>query len=76
MISTESPNFALNARTAADVIDGLTAQGYNVQINGTTPVPLSTCTATGIHPTLDDTATLEQKQHTLVTVDVSCPLHC
>ncbi|HEX4588250.1 MAG TPA: hypothetical protein VH185_09855 [Mycobacterium sp.] len=64
-----------NAGTAADIVDGLKAEGYNVQINGLVQVPLKLCTTTGIHPTLDDSATLQEKQHTQVFVDVSCPSH-
>jgi hypothetical protein len=64
-----------NAGTAADVIDSLKAEGYNVQINGSTPVPLSRCSATDVHPSLDPSATPEQKQNTRVFVDVSCPSH-
>jgi hypothetical protein len=64
-----------NAGTAADVVDGLESEGYNVQINGLAQVPLKLCTATGVHPRLDDSATLEEKQQTQVFVDVSCPSH-
>jgi hypothetical protein len=61
--------------SAADTAASLRAQGYQVQINGGTPgVQLSRCTVTGINPaTLDDSASLQQRQHTLVTIDVSCP---
>jgi hypothetical protein len=38
-------------------------------------VPLKLCTVTDVHPRLDDAATLEEKQHTQVFVDVSCPSH-
>jgi hypothetical protein len=64
-----------NAGTAADVVDNLKAEGYNVQVNGLVQVPLNLCTSTGVHPRLDDSATLEEKQHTQVFVDVSCPSH-
>jgi hypothetical protein len=64
-----------NAGTAADVVDDLKAEGYNVQVNGIVQVPLKLCTSTGVHPRLDDSATLEEKQHTQVFVDVSCPSH-
>ncbi|HKP42779.1 hypothetical protein [Mycobacterium sp.] len=64
-----------NAGTAADVVSGLKDEGYNVQVNGIVSVPLSTCAVTGIHPTLPNRATLEEKQHTQVFVDVSCPSH-
>jgi len=62
-----------HAETAADAIDELKTQGYNVQINGLVQAPLSECTATGVHPSLDNTATLQEKEHTQVFVDVSCP---
>jgi hypothetical protein len=64
-----------HAETAADVVDDLTAEGYNVQINGLVQVPLKLCTATDVHPTLDESASLQEKQHTQVFVDVSCPSH-
>jgi hypothetical protein len=64
-----------NAGTAADVFDGLKAEGYNVQVNGLVQVPLKLCTATDVHPTLNESDTLQEKQHTQVFVDVSCPSH-
>jgi len=64
-----------NAGTAADVVDSLKSGGYNVQVNGIVAVPLKTCLVTDVHPRLDDSATLEDKQHTMVFVDVSCPSH-
>jgi hypothetical protein len=64
-----------NAGTAADVVDSLKAEGYNVQVNGFVQVPLKLCTATDVHPTLNETDTLQEKQHTQVFVDVSCPSH-
>jgi len=38
-------------------------------------VPLKLYTATDVHPRLDDSDTLQEKQHTQVFVDVSCPSH-
>ena len=64
-----------NAGTAADVVDNLKAEGYNVQVNGLAQVPLKLCNVTDVHPRLDDSATLQEKQHTQVFVDVSCPSH-
>jgi hypothetical protein len=64
-----------NAGTADIVVDDLKAEGYNVQVNGLVQVPLKLCTVTDVHPRLDDAATLEEKQHTQVFVDVSCPSH-
>ncbi|HZN79377.1 MAG TPA: hypothetical protein VFC01_06770 [Mycobacterium sp.] len=64
-----------NAGTAEDVVDSLKAEGYNVQVNGLVQVPLKLCTATDVHPTLDESDSLQDKQHTMVFVDVSCPSH-
>jgi hypothetical protein len=64
-----------SAGTAADVVDSLKAEGYNVQVNGLVQVPLKLCTATDVHPSLNEADTLEEKQHTQVFVDVSCPSH-
>jgi hypothetical protein len=64
-----------NVGTAADVVASLKTEGYNVQVNGLVQVPLKLCTATDIHPSLDESATLQEKQHTQVFVDVSCPSH-
>jgi hypothetical protein len=64
-----------NAGTAADVVASLKAEGYNVQVNGLVQVPLKLCTATDVHARLNDSDTLEEKQHTMVFVDVSCPSH-
>lgn len=63
------------AGTAADVVDSLKTEGYNVQVNGLVQVPLKLCAVTDVHPRLDDASTLEEKQHTQVFVDVSCPSH-
>jgi hypothetical protein len=64
-----------SADAADAVVQNLQDQGYIVQINGgNTAVSLSRCTATGIHPTnLDPSASLQERQHTLVMVDVQCP---
>jgi hypothetical protein len=64
-----------NAGTAADVVDGLKSEGYNVQVNGLVQVPLKLCNVTDVHPSLNDSDTLQEKQHTQVFVDVSCPSH-
>jgi len=64
-----------NAGTAEDVVNSLEAEGYNVQINGLVQVPLKLCTATDVHPSLDESASLQDKMHTQVFVDVSCPSH-
>ena len=64
-----------NAGTAADVVDSLKTEGYNVQVNGLVQVPLKLCAVTDVHPRPDEASTLEEKQHTEVFVDVSCPSH-
>jgi hypothetical protein len=60
---------------AADVVSELKAEGYNVQVNGIVSLPLAKCRVTDVNPTLDDSATMQDKQHTMVFVDVSCPSH-
>lgn len=63
-----------NSGTAADVISGLRAEGYRVQVNGTTNnSPLSDCSVTDINPLLKESATPEEKANTRVLVDISCP---
>ena len=58
------------------VVNNLKSQGYNVQVNGgSAGVPLSRCTVSGVHPSLNESDSLQEKQHTLVTVDLSCPSH-
>jgi hypothetical protein len=64
-----------NDGTAEDVVSELETEGYNVQVNGLVQVPLSTCRVTDVHPTLPDSATLQDKMHTMVFVDVACPSH-
>lgn len=65
---------AANSSDDADgVVSSLKSQGYNVQI-----VParasLAGCSVVGIHPSnLDQSASLQEKQHTLVEVVVACP---
>lgn len=59
--------------TAADTVASLESEGYRVALNGTVSDSLSRCAVTGIHPRLDDSATLEERQNTTVFVDVSCP---
>jgi hypothetical protein len=63
--------------SADNVINQLRSFGYNVQVNmnGAQNVPLSTCTANGIHG-LPNGAPLEgapTTQFTTVYVDVTCP---
>jgi hypothetical protein len=62
--------------SARAVIDDLTEQGYNVEINwvsGVSSVPLSQCSVNGIHN--PDHSTGPPSTFTTVYVDVSCPNH-
>jgi hypothetical protein len=55
-------------------VQSLKGEGYNVQVNGgASGVPLSRCSVSGINPVLNESDSLQAKQHTLVTVDVVCP---
>jgi hypothetical protein len=64
----------LGGSSAADTVQSLQAQGFNVQINGTAIVPLSRCTTTGVNgvPAAHTAGQLET-QFTTVYVDISCP---
>jgi hypothetical protein len=65
-----------NADGADVVVSNLRNQGYNVKVLGTGDNPSPQCSVTGIHPdpkNLDQSASFQEKQHTLVEVDVSCP---
>lgn len=63
-----------DADTADVVVNSLETQGYNVQYVPSVPRSLlPKCSVTRIHPNLDQSASLQEKQHTLVEVDVSCP---
>ncbi|WP_431234705.1 hypothetical protein ACQ856_09300 [Mycolicibacterium psychrotolerans] len=57
---------------AGDTVSELSDQGYNVQINGPVPVPLSRCKTTGIHGIPNAVDALPPSS-TTVYVDVSCP---
>jgi hypothetical protein len=59
------------ASSAADTVNTLHAQGYNVQINGSVTAPLSACLVTGVHG--DSAGPTGPTQFTTVYVDVSCP---
>jgi hypothetical protein len=62
--------------SAQSVIDGLTAEGYNVVINwltGYDTVPLSACTVSNINN--PDDSVPPAGTFTTVYVDVSCPNH-
>jgi hypothetical protein len=62
--------------SAASVIDTLTSQGYDVQINWITGVsdrPLGECRVLGVHN--PDAAGPPPTTFTTVYVDVSCPNH-
>jgi len=63
---------------AADTINELQGQGYNVQINGSPSVPLSECTTTGVYGVPNTVASPGAHPGTVpfttVYVDVSCPV--
>ena len=62
---------------AADTVQTLRSEGYDVQINGTASVPLSRCTVTDVHgvPNAADSAAQQGNAtaFTTVYVDISCP---
>ncbi len=56
--------------SASDLVQSLTARGYNVMINGTVEGPLSECGVTGVHnPDTSGRAV----GFTTVYIDVDCP---
>ena len=57
---------------AGDTVSELRDQGYDVQINGSVPVPLSRCKTTGIYGVPNAIDALPPSSST-VYVDVSCP---
>jgi hypothetical protein len=59
--------------TAADTAASLAAEGYRVAFNGSVSVPLSECSVTGTHPSINASATPAEKENTTVFIDVSCP---
>jgi hypothetical protein len=70
----------LAATAAADpsaevVVRNLETKGYPVQWLPQVPRSLLTqCTVTGQHPSyLDPSASLQEKQHTLIEISVLCP---
>ena len=56
--------------SAADTISTLQGQGYNVQLNGTAPVPLSRCTVTGVDGVQ---SAPDPTRLNTVYVDFTCP---
>lgn len=64
---------------AADTINELRTEGYNVQINGSVSVPLSECVTTGVHGVSDTSDAASPHSGTVgfttVDVDVSCPVY-
>ena len=60
-------------QTADVVVNDLQSQGYPVKVVPPDS-PLGQCHVTWQYPRhLDPSASLQEKQHTLVEVDVSCP---
>lgn len=66
----------LGGAPAADVVNQLESQGYDVQINGSVDAPLSTCRTTDVHGVPNTSANGLPEiapQSTTVYVDVNCP---
>lgn len=65
----------IDTESAAEVIDELTEQGYDVQVNG---VPsgdtslLTTCKVTAIHN--PGAASADPTSTTVISVDIACPI--
>ncbi len=55
------------AASVAETIDGLRAQGYNVQVNGTRAGPLSSCSVEAVR------GPFSTSPGSTVYVDLSCP---
>jgi hypothetical protein len=61
--------------SAEDTINGLKADGFRIELNGSTNnQPLSRCSVQGTHPLLS-TIPASEKSNTTVFVDISCPDH-
>jgi hypothetical protein len=56
--------------SAADTVNSLRSQGYNVQLNGAATAPLSRCTVTGVSGL---SGSMPAKELDTVYVDISCP---
>ena len=67
------------AASAGDTVNSLQAQGYNVQINGTTNgMRLSACNVIGVHGLSNSNTDpagnrIDKTEFTTVYVDISCP---
>jgi hypothetical protein len=66
--------------SAAETVKSLQDQGYAVRINGSTTVPLSRCTVTGVNGLSNSNVDVAGKpidttQFSTVFVDVDCPSH-
>jgi hypothetical protein len=72
-----APSGFANFGNAQDTVNALQARGYNVQINGATVLPLSSCKVLGVegsnNSNIDSTgARIDSTQFDTVYVDVSC----
>jgi hypothetical protein len=72
-----APSGFANFGNAQDTVNALQAKGYNVQVNGATVFPLSSCKVLGVeglnNSNIDSTgARIDPTQFDTVYVDVSC----
>ena len=72
-----APAAPTGGSSASDVIKNLQDQGYNVQVNGFAPVPLSRCNVTAVHGLRGTTDAagnvINPAQLNTVYVDIVCP---
>jgi hypothetical protein len=72
-----APSGFANFGNAQDTVNALQAKGYNVQVNGATVFPLSSCKVLGVeglgNDNIDSTgARIDSTKFDTVYVDVSC----
>jgi hypothetical protein len=72
-----APSGFSNFGNAQDTVNALQAKGYNVQLNGATVVPLSSCKVIGVeglnNDNIDSTGTrIDPTKFDTVYVDISC----
>jgi hypothetical protein len=74
--ATAAPTGGANA---ADTVNELKSDGYNVALNGSVSVPLAECTTTGVHGLPNAAGSPGPRSgpvtFTNVEVDVSCPVY-
>jgi hypothetical protein len=76
-VAGAAPSGFANFGNAQDTINALTAAGYNVQINGATVFPLSTCTVIQVeglnNSNIDANGNrIDPTKFDTVYVDISC----